>query len=70
MWECEKLTRTAARINSILLNTVWLSVPLFVSVFSFLSYVLLGHELTVAAAFTVRMEPRDSKLFADSHIFS
>jgi hypothetical protein len=50
-----RLNGSTARTNSIMLNTVWISVPIFVSVFSFLSYVLLGNELTVAAAFTVRM---------------
>ncbi|KZS94266.1 hypothetical protein SISNIDRAFT_454002 [Sistotremastrum niveocremeum HHB9708] len=41
-----------ARLNSIVFYLVWTLVPVTVSVSSFLVYVLLGNQLTIAKAFT------------------
>lgn len=44
----------AARINSIMFYILWSSTPILVSIISFMTYILLGNELTVSVAFTVR----------------
>ncbi|KAJ4488293.1 ABC transporter type 1, transmembrane domain-containing protein [Lentinula aciculospora] len=41
-----------SRINSIMFYILWQSTPILVSIISFMTYVLLGNELTVSVAFT------------------
>lgn len=41
-----------ARVNSVLFQLLWTCAPILVSFISFLTYVMLGNELTVATAFT------------------
>ncbi|KZS96802.1 multidrug resistance-associated ABC transporter [Sistotremastrum niveocremeum HHB9708] len=41
-----------ARLNGIMFFALWSSVPILVSVISFTTFVLLGHQLTIATAFT------------------
>ena len=41
-----------SRINSILFSTIWTLVPILISVFSFVSYIWAGNQLTVSVAFT------------------
>ncbi|KAJ3788774.1 hypothetical protein GGU10DRAFT_384717 [Lentinula aff. detonsa] len=41
-----------SRINSIMFYILWSSTPILVSIISFMTYVLLGNELTVSVAFT------------------
>jgi uncharacterized membrane protein YdbT with pleckstrin-like domain len=48
-----KMTHPLARINSILFYLLWTCAPILVSVISFFTYVMLGHELTISVAFTV-----------------
>ncbi|KIJ35247.1 hypothetical protein M422DRAFT_262416 [Sphaerobolus stellatus SS14] len=40
------------RTNQILFSAIWSLVPILVSIISFFTYVMLGHELTVSVAFT------------------
>ena len=42
-----------ARINSVLFNLLWSSAPILVSIISFMTYVMRGHQLTISKAFTV-----------------
>lgn len=41
------------RINSLLFSFIWASVPILVSVSTFLVFVWQGNELTIGTAFTV-----------------
>ncbi|KAJ3937406.1 MAG: hypothetical protein NXY57DRAFT_981367 [Lentinula lateritia] len=41
-----------SRINSIMFYILWSSTPILVSIISFMTYILLGNELTVSVAFT------------------
>ncbi|TFK50633.1 P-loop containing nucleoside triphosphate hydrolase protein, partial [Heliocybe sulcata] len=41
-----------ARINSVMFSLLWTCAPILVSLISFFTYVMLGHELTVSIAFT------------------
>ncbi|KAJ3842758.1 hypothetical protein EV361DRAFT_888642 [Lentinula raphanica] len=41
-----------SRINSIMFYILWSSTPILVSIIAFMTYVLLGNELTVSVAFT------------------
>ncbi|KZT21758.1 multidrug resistance-associated ABC transporter [Neolentinus lepideus HHB14362 ss-1] len=41
-----------ARINSVMFSMLWTCAPILVSLISFFTYVMLGHELTVSIAFT------------------
>ncbi|GJJ10347.1 hypothetical protein Clacol_004573 [Clathrus columnatus] len=41
-----------SRTNQVFFSLLWSSVPIFVSVVSFLAYVLTGHELSIPVAFT------------------
>jgi ABC-type multidrug transport system fused ATPase/permease subunit len=41
-----------ARLNSIMFQMLWTSAPILVSMISFLTFVMMGHELTVSTAFT------------------
>lgn len=45
---------SSARINSILFYLLWTCAPTLISVLSFFTFVMLGNELTVSVAFTVR----------------
>ncbi|KAF8502966.1 ABC transporter type 1, transmembrane domain-containing protein [Gautieria morchelliformis] len=40
------------RINRILFSALWTTAPILVSVLSFLTFILTGHELTISVAFT------------------
>ncbi|KAF7350973.1 hypothetical protein MSAN_01659500 [Mycena sanguinolenta] len=42
-----------ARINSVGFYTLWVTAPIFISVISFFTYVMLGNQLTISTAFTV-----------------
>jgi len=48
------MERMLARINSVLFNLLWSSAPILVSIISFMTYVMRGHQLTISKAFTVR----------------
>lgn len=50
--EAEMKWMVKARVNSIILQLLWTCAPILVSFVSFLTYVMLGNELTVATAFT------------------
>ena len=41
------------RINSVLLQALWTTAPILVSIVSFFAYVIRGNDLDVATAFTV-----------------
>ncbi|KAF8526563.1 hypothetical protein BU17DRAFT_82663 [Hysterangium stoloniferum] len=41
-----------SRTNSVFFSTLWTNAPICVSVVSFLTYVMTGHELTISVAFT------------------
>ncbi|KAJ7105197.1 multidrug resistance-associated ABC transporter [Mycena epipterygia] len=41
-----------ARINGVGFEAVWVAAPVFISVISFLTFVMLGNELTIGTAFT------------------
>ncbi|KAJ6590007.1 hypothetical protein DFH09DRAFT_1359037 [Mycena vulgaris] len=41
-----------ARINGVGFYTLWVTAPIFISVISFFTYVMMGHELTISTAFT------------------
>ncbi|KAJ7197871.1 hypothetical protein C8J57DRAFT_1262609 [Mycena rebaudengoi] len=41
-----------ARANGIGISCMWITAPILISVLSFLSYVMLGNELTIGTAFT------------------
>ncbi|KAF8502971.1 hypothetical protein JB92DRAFT_3123623 [Gautieria morchelliformis] len=41
------------RINRIMFSALWTTAPILVSVLSFLTFILTGHELTISVAFTV-----------------
>ncbi|KAJ6497501.1 hypothetical protein C8R45DRAFT_898828 [Mycena sanguinolenta] len=41
-----------ARINSVGFYTLWVTAPIFISVISFFTYVMLGNQLTISTAFT------------------
>ncbi|KAF8502967.1 multidrug resistance-associated ABC transporter [Gautieria morchelliformis] len=40
------------RINQIMFSALWTTAPILVSVLSFLTFILTGHELTISVAFT------------------
>ncbi|KAF8529350.1 multidrug resistance-associated ABC transporter [Gautieria morchelliformis] len=40
------------RINRIMFSALWTTAPILVSVLSFLTFILTGHELTISVAFT------------------
>ncbi|KAK7005882.1 hypothetical protein R3P38DRAFT_3040178 [Favolaschia claudopus] len=40
------------RINEIGFSFLWVTMPIFISVFSFFTYVMLGNQLTISTAFT------------------
>ncbi|KAI0030296.1 hypothetical protein K488DRAFT_87904 [Vararia minispora EC-137] len=50
--EMRWLVKGYVRLNSILSHTLWTSTPVLVSVVAFSVYVLSGHELSIAKAFT------------------
>ncbi|KAJ6631472.1 multidrug resistance-associated ABC transporter [Mycena sp. CBHHK59/15] len=41
-----------ARINGVGFYALWITAPIFISVISFFTYVMLGNELTISTAFT------------------
>ncbi|KIJ35250.1 hypothetical protein M422DRAFT_262419 [Sphaerobolus stellatus SS14] len=41
-----------SRINQVMFSALWTSVPIFVSVVSFFTFVVTGHQLTIPVAFT------------------
>ncbi|KAJ7270116.1 multidrug resistance-associated ABC transporter [Mycena haematopus] len=41
-----------ARINGVGFYTLWITAPIFISVISFFTYVMLGNQLTISTAFT------------------
>ncbi|KAJ7807829.1 hypothetical protein B0H14DRAFT_3152303 [Mycena olivaceomarginata] len=41
-----------ARINYVAFYTLWVTAPIFISVISFFTYVMLGNKLTISTAFT------------------
>ncbi|KAJ7693236.1 P-loop containing nucleoside triphosphate hydrolase protein [Mycena rosella] len=41
-----------SRINDIGFLCLWVTAPIFISVISFFTYVMMGHELTISTAFT------------------
>ena len=43
------------RVNSVLFNALWTCAPILISIISFFTYVMLGNQLTVGVAFTVRL---------------
>ena len=43
-----------ARVNSVLFYLLWTCAPIFVSIISFMTYVMRGNQLTISTAFTVR----------------
>ena len=46
-----------ARVNSVLFFLIWTCAPIFVSIISFMTYVMQGNQLTISTAFTVRHFP-------------
>jgi hypothetical protein len=43
-----------ARLNSLMFYLIWALAPILLSTISFLTFVMLGNELTIGTAFTVR----------------
>ncbi|KAF7338909.1 hypothetical protein MSAN_02214200 [Mycena sanguinolenta] len=43
---------TKARMNTVGLNSLWIMAPILISIVSFFTYVMLGHQLTIGTAFT------------------
>ena len=43
-----------ARLNSVLFFALWGCGTIFISIISFFTYVMLGNQLTIGVAFTVR----------------
>ena len=45
------------RLNSVMLHALWTFAPIFISIISFFTYVMLGNQLTIGVAFTVYSTP-------------
>jgi hypothetical protein len=41
------------RLNSVVFYALWTFAPIFISIISFFTYVMLGNQLTIGVAFTV-----------------
>jgi hypothetical protein len=51
-----------ARLNSLMFFLIWALAPILLSTISFFTYVMLGNQLTIATAFTVRLVISSSQL--------
>lgn len=51
------LTFLTARLNSLMFYLIWALAPILLSTISFMTYVMLGNELTIGTAFTVCRVP-------------
>ena len=63
------MERMSARINSVLFNFLWSSAPILVSIISFMTYVMRGHQLTISKAFTVRFILKYISIFFEVYFF-
>ena len=56
----------SGQINQVMFSSLWRTAHILISVVSFLTYVMTGHELTISVAFTVNeLDPLGAFFYTD-----